>query len=299
VSETTVAVEASGRQRRAELRAALRRIRANVPLPAVIVGLAVAAGALAPWLAPHDPITANLVDRNIPPFFVDGGGTEYPLGTDRQGRDVLSRVIWGARTSLAVAAVAVPAAAAIGTLLGLLAGFHGGWVESVAMRTVDAMLAFPPILVALVAAVTLGPGFWIVVGVLVLFLWPQYARLVRGDVLALKQRDFVALARIAGASSWRIIGTHLFPNIINGVVVLATLHVGWAIVVEAALSFLGAGIPPPTPTWGGMVTDGRAYIDSSWWISVFPGLAILVVVLSFNLLGDWLRDKLDPRLRQL
>jgi peptide/nickel transport system permease protein len=187
----------------------------------------------------------------------------------------------------------------LGTLLGLLAGYHGGWLESAAMRTVDAMLAFPPILVALVAAVTLGPGYWIVVGVLVLFLWPQYARLVRADVLDLKQRDFVALARIAGASSWRIIVVHLLPNIINGVVVLATLHVGWAIVVEAALSFLGAGIPPPTPTWGGMVTDGRAYVDTSWWISVFPGLAILVVVLSFNLLGDWLRDRLDPRLRQL
>jgi len=299
VSEPTVAADAPGPRGRAGLRAALRWIRANVPLPAVIVGLALFVAVLAPWLAPHDPISANLVDRDTPPFFVDGGGTEYPLGTDRQGRDVLSRVVWGARTSLAVAAVAVPAAAVIGTLLGLLAGFHGGWIENVAMRTVDAMLAFPPILVALVAAVTLGPGFWIVVGVLVLFLWPQYARLVRGDVLALKQRDFVALARIAGASSWRIIGTHLFPNIINGVVVLATLHVGWAIVVEAALSFLGAGIPPPTPTWGGMVTDGRAYIDSSWWISVFPGLAILVVVLSFNLLGDWLRDKLDPRLRQL
>lgn len=268
-------------------------------IPLVLVLASIAAALLAPWLAPHNPVEAHLQVRDLPPAGFEGGDWTYPLGTDRQGRDVLSRIIWGARTSMAVAAAAVGAAAVLGTVIGLMAGYSGGLLESAVMRTVDAMLAFPPILVALVVAVTLGPGFWIVVGVLVLFLTPQYARLVRGDVLSLKERDFIALARVAGSSWWRILVVHLFPNIVNGVVVLATLHVGWSIVVEAALSFLGAGIPPPTPTWGGMVTEGRSYIETSWWISVFPGLAILLVVLSFNLLGDWLRDELDPRMRQI
>lgn len=279
---------------------AMINLARRLPLiPVVLVALSIAAALLAPWISPHDPFAAQLQVRDLPPAPSEGGDWSYVLGTDRQGRDVLSRVIWGARTSLAVAAASVLAAAILGTTVGLVAGYTGGWVEAVAMRTVDAMLAFPPILVALVVAVTVGPGFWIVVGVLVLFLSPQYARLVRGEVLSLKERDFIALARVAGCSGRRILLTHLLPNIVNGVVVLATLHVGWSIVVEAALSFLGAGIPPPTPTWGGMVTEGRSYIESSWWISVFPGLAILVVVLSFNLLGDWLRDELDPRMRQI
>jgi peptide/nickel transport system permease protein len=164
------------------------------------------------------------------------------------------------------------------------------------MRSVDVSLAFPSLLLALIFAVTVGPSFWVVVAVLVLLIWARYARLLRGEVLSWKQRDFVASARVAGASSTRIMFVHILPNVASSVVVLSTLQVGWAILVEASLSFLGAGVPPPTPTWGGMVSDGRNYVDTLWWISVFPGLAVMLVVLAFNLLGDWLRDVLDPRI---
>jgi peptide/nickel transport system permease protein len=227
------------------------------------------------------------------------GTLEYPLGTDRQGRDVLTRIIWGAQTSMIVALSTVVVAAAIGTTVGLLAGYFRGATDQFFMRIVDVFLAFPTILIALVLAVTFGPSLISVVVVLVLFLWPQYARLARGETLSLKERDFVALAQVAGSSRSRIIRVHILPNIVNSIVVLATLHLGWTIVLEGTLSFLSAGIPPPQPTWGGMVTEGREVIVSAWWISLFPGLAILVTVMAFNWLGDWLRDRLDPQMRQL
>jgi peptide/nickel transport system permease protein len=208
-------------------------------------------------------------------------------------------MIVGARNSLAVAITAIGFAAAVGTSLGLVSGYFGRWVDALIMRCVDIMLSFPAILVALVFVVTVGASFWMVVSILALLLWAHFARLVRGEVLSWKERDFVALAKVAGASPLRILAQHMFPNIFNSVVVLSTLQVGWAIVVESALSFLGAGIPPPTPTWGNLVAEGRDVLDSAWWISVFPGLAIMLVVLSFNLFGDWLRDVLDPKLRQL
>lgn len=268
-------------------------------IPTFIVIVSVVVAIFAPLIAPHSPIDPNLVDREKPPIFLEGSTLKYPLGTDRQGRDVLSRITVGARVSLSVAAMAIVLGSLAGVSLGLLAGYRGGWVDALTMRTMDVMLAFPPILIALVFAVTVGPSFWVVVAVLGLMMLPRYARLVRGDVLTWKQRDFVALARIAGCSSTRIIIVHLFPNVVASLVVLSTLQIGWAIVVEASLSFLGAGIPPPTPTWGGMVSEGRNYLESLWWISVFPGIAIMLVVLSFNMFGDWLRDILDPRLRQL
>jgi peptide/nickel transport system permease protein len=208
-------------------------------------------------------------------------------------------MIVGARNSLAVAVEAIFVAATVGTILGLIAGYLGRWADAVMMRFVDIMLSFPAILVALVFVVTIGASFWMVVSILALLLWAHFARLVRGEVLSWKERDFVALAKVAGASTPWIIVRHIFPNIINSVVVLATLQIGWAIVVESALSFLGAGIPPPEPTWGNLVAEGRDVLDSAWWISVFPGLAIMLIVLSFNLFGDWLRDVLDPKLRQL
>jgi peptide/nickel transport system permease protein len=196
-----------------------------------------------------------------------------------------------------VAALSILVGGTIGTSLGLLAGYRGGWVDALIMRMVDLSLAFPSILLALIFAVTVGASFWVVVAVLGFILWARYARLVRGEVLTWKQLDFVSLARMAGCSSLRIIATHLLPNVANSIIVLSTLQVGWAIVVEASLSFLGAGIPAPAPTWGGMVSEGRKYVDSLWWVSVFPGVAIMLVVLSFNLFGDGLRDALDPRER--
>ena len=271
-------------------------------VPTVIVVLALLTALSADWLTSTILPEANQIDlrfRYTAPWPLEGSSPAHLLGTDRLGRDLLSRMLVGARNSLAVALVAICFAAVVGTSLGLVSGYLGRWVDAVIMRFVDIMLSFPAILVALVFVVTVGASFWMVVAILALLLWAHFARLVRGEVLSWKARDFVALARVAGASTPRIILQHLFPNIFNGVVVLATLQVGWAIVVESALSFLGAGIPPPAPTWGNLVAEGRDVLDSAWWISVLPGLAIMLVVLSFNLFGDWLRDVLDPKLRQL
>lgn len=268
-------------------------------LPLLIVLLAVAAALLADVIAPHGPDELHLAHARQGWVFSEEGSWEFPLGTDSLGRDILSRIIKGAQVSMAVAAGTVLLAGSIGTTLGIVAGYFGGWVDTVIMRLVDGWLAFPAILIALVFAVTVGPSVTVVVSVMALILWARYARLIRGEVLSLKERDFVALARVAGGSPLRIMASHLLPNVLNSVIVLSTLQIGWAITVEATLSFLGAGVPPPTPTWGGMVADGRDLIRSAWWISVFPGAAIGLVVLSFNLIGDRIRDLLDPKLRAL
>jgi peptide/nickel transport system permease protein len=257
--------------------------------------LAMAAGA--DVLAPHSPIAVRMELALKPPWFMPGGQLAYPLGTDALGRDVLSRVMFGGRASLVVALVALAASTAIGTALGLAAGYAGGWVDAVVMRAVDVALTVPVILLALVFVVTVGPSLWIVTVILALVLWSRFARLVRGETLAWKQREFVQYARAAGSSPLRIALAHVLPNLANSVVVLATLQVGFAIVIEASLSFLGAGAPPPAPTWGGMIASGRTYIESAWWLVVFPGAAVVLTVLSFNLFGDWLRDTLDPTLR--
>lgn len=229
----------------------------------------------------------------------EGGLLEYPLGTDRLGRDILSRVMLGTRISLSIAAMALAFGGIVGVVLGMIAGYRGGWVDVVIMRLADSFLAFPSVLIALVLAVTIGARMELVALVLGLVLWARFARLIRGEVLTWKERDFVALARVSGATGRYIMIRHLLPNVANSLVVLATLQVGWAIVVEASLTFLGAGVPPPTPTWGGMVAEGLDFIESAWWISLMPGIAILLVVFAFNVLGDWLRDKLDPQLRSV
>jgi peptide/nickel transport system permease protein len=228
-----------------------------------------------------------------------GGSTEFLLGTDHLGRDILSRLVHGARISLIVMAVTILIGGVLGTVLGLVSGYFGGVVDEAIMRLVDVALAIPVILVALVLVASFGASFGLIFVILVGLLWVRYARQTRAEVLQLKQLDFVASAKVSGATHWRVLFRHLFPSVLNTVVVLATLQVGIVLSTEAALSFLGAGIPPPNPAWGSMVADGRGVIRTSWWVSAFPGAAITLTVVSTNLFGDWLRDKLDPKLRQL
>ncbi len=280
-------------------RRALGGLKSVPKVPGGILLVILVVAILSSWIAPHNATRTDLVARELPPAWTEDGSFTNLLGTDRQGRDILSRIIVGSRTSLSIAFLSILLGGLVGTALGLIAGYRGGWVDALIMRTVDVWLAIPGILIGLTLALTLGPGYWMVVTVLSIILWARYARLIRGDVLSWKQRDFVALARVAGASSTRIIFVHLLPNVLNSIVVLSTLQVGWAILAIASLSFLGVGVPPPTPSWGGMVSDGRNFIDTLWWMSIFPGIAIMLVVVSFNMLGDWLRDALDPSLRQL
>ena len=264
-----------------------------------MIALFVVAALVAPLLSLPDPTAQSLRARFTPPAWLDGGSREHLLGTDRLGRDLLSRIVWGARVSLAAGVVTVLLASAFGAAVGLAAGYYGGRVDATLMRITDATLSFPVILLALILAVTVGPSFTNVVIAIAVILWARYARVIRGQVLTLMRLDFVAQARLAGAGAWRIITRHLLPNTLGTLLVLVTLQIGYVIIVEASLSFLGAGIPPPTPAWGSMIAEGRDVVTRAWWVSLFPGLAILLVVLAFNLLGDWLRDTLDPKLRQL
>jgi peptide/nickel transport system permease protein len=250
-------------------------------------------------VAPYDPLQGSLSKRLKPPAWQQGGTLEYPLGTDKLGRDMLSRIIYGARVSLMVSLVAIFVGGVIGTALGMISGYFGGWVDALLMRLVDISLSLPTILLALVLVAAVGPSFGTVITILMIFLWARYARLVRGETLAIKERDFIARAQVAGASHIRIMVRYIFPNVVNSLVVLATLQVGYVILLESTLSFLGAGLPRPTPAWGLMIADGRELIVTAWWVSMFPGLAIMLTVLSLNLLGDWLRDHLDPKLRHV
>jgi peptide/nickel transport system permease protein len=276
------------------------RRTARVPwIPIVIISVIVAMAVFAPLLAPHSPIDQTLRDKLLPPVWLDGGNSKYLLGTDAFGRDVLSRLIYGARVSLIVALLALIAGGGIGLLVGIVAGYVGGAVDSLLMRLVDAAFTFPAILFALLLAVTMGQGLGTLVIAISLLLWASFARVIRGEVLSLRQRDFVALARVRGCSAPRIMLTHILPNVLNTFMVLVTLNIGVVIIAEATLSFLGAGIPPPTPTWGLMISEGRGRLTDAWWVALIPGIAITLMVLSVNLFGDWLRDRLDPRLRQL
>jgi peptide/nickel transport system permease protein len=250
-------------------------------------------------LAPYGPNDMSLGDRLTPPFFMSGGSTEHILGTDNIGRDILSRMIYGARISLSISLLVIAISSIIGLILGMVAGYTRGKTDSFIMRVTDAAMAFPALLIALLLAVSLGPSFFTVVVALSALSWAPYARMMRGEVIKLRDEDFVAQARIIGDSPLRILMKHIFPNIVNILIVLMTVSVGLVILIEASLSFLGAGVPITTPTWGAMASDGRNKIVEGWWISLFPSLAIGLVVLSCNFLGDWIRDKMDPRLRQL
>jgi peptide/nickel transport system permease protein len=258
----------------------------------------VGAAVLAPLLAPHDPTEGDLLKKSIPPMWMEKGQAEHPLGTDRFGRDVLSRIIWGSRISLAVSLVAIGVAGTLGTLLGLIAGYRGGLTDALLMRLTDIGLSLPTILIAVVMVAVSEPSFRNVILVIALLLWPRFARQIRGETLAVKEQDFVALAVVAGRSSAWIIRRHIFPNVVPTLLVISTLQVGYVILLEGTLSFLGVGVPPPNPAWGLMIADGRGFLATAWWMSLFPGLAMLLTVLAVNLMGDWLRDNLDPRLRQ-
>lgn len=273
-------------------------LQLNFLLPVLVLLVMVLAAIFAGQISPYDPLQTSLSQRLQPPAFA-GGTPAHLLGTDKLGRDILSRIIWGARVSLSVAGLVILITATIGTILGIVGGYLGGASDSFLMRVTDIALAFPGILIALLLAVTMGPGFGTVVLAISLLGWAPYARLIRGEVLKLRNADFVLQARIIGCSPLRIMLTHIFPNVVNTLLVLSTLFVGLVILTESALSYLGAGIPPPTASWGSMVSDGHSLIDTAWWISLFPGIAIGLVSLSGNYLGDWLRDRLDPRLRQI
>lgn len=260
----------------------------------VIILVLVLMAIFAPFVAPYDPTIGSLGDRLTPPSWQEGGSSAHILGTDVLGRDTLSRLIYGGRTSLAVAVIAILVAGSMGSLLGIAAGYLGGWVDIIIMRVVDLAFSFPTILLAMVLAVVFEPSFFNIILVISLVLWAEYARMARGETLRVKEMDFVALAQVAGISKVRIMLRHILPNVASSLIVLATLQVGIVIILESSLSFLGVGIPPPTPDWGSMIAEGRSYVVSAWWLSVVPGVAIVVTVLSFNLLGDTLTELLNP-----
>jgi peptide/nickel transport system permease protein len=260
----------------------------------VVVTLAL----LAPLIAPHDPVKQSLSAALRPPFWQSGGDLTYPLGTDQFGRDVLSRMLYGARISLLIAVLAALCGAIVGVTLGLISGYYGGWVGALIMRLVDLNLAFPLILLALAIVAILGPSTRVLILVMTITAWMIYARVVRGVTLSLSTQEFVQSARISGASGARILVRHLLPNLMAPIIVIWTLEIARIILLESALSFLGLGVPPPTPTWGRMLAEGRGYLTLAGWISIFPGLAIMVTVLGINLLGDGIRDLLDPRMRK-
>jgi peptide/nickel transport system permease protein len=273
------------------------RIRLMPTLPLAILSVVVLTAILAPLLTPYDPVKSRLIESLIPPFWVDGGNAEHLLGTDGFGRDVLTRLMYGARVSFSVALLALSIAVTIGTIVGVVSGYAGGSVDSLLMRFVDILLALPTILVALVVAVAVGPSFQNLVLVLGVLNSPRLARIIRGEVLLLKTNEYVRYARAIGVPAWLIIRRHIFPNVLPTLLVVTTLEVGGVILAEASLSFLGAGLPPPTASWGVMIADGRALVATGWWIALFPGIAITVTVLACNSLGDWLRDYLDPKTR--
>src|SRR5688500_2560931 len=281
---------------------AMARAARKAPLAAIVIlgGLALVA-IFADVLAPYDPtMPVQGADMFDPPFWMEGGKWSAPLGTDFQGRDILSRLIHGARVSLIVGLMGTLVAGGIGTALGILAGYVGGWVDQVIMRVTDAWLALPAIVFAIFLAAMIGPSMWNIVVILGAVYWTRYARVIRGEVLTLREREFVKLAEIAGASKLRVLKKHILPNVRNQATVLASLTVGVVIIAEASLSFLGVGVPPPQPAWGLMLSEARpTLMAGQWWFTVFPGACILLIVLATQLFGDWLRVRLDPQTRNL
>ena len=280
-------------------------------VPMLILIVLVLSAIFAGTVAPYNPLKNSLAERNTPPAWVEGGSSKHWLGTDHVGRDELSRIIFGARISLTVMGIAVVSGLVVGVTLGLVSGYFGGWTDEVIQRIVDVWNALPFLLIALVVVIVSHKREWqlslfgsstqttLVMALLALLTWSNFVKNIRAEALTLREREYVMYARVAGASHFRIIFRHLLPGVFNTTIVIATLSTGGLMLAEAALSFLGAGIPPPTPAWGLMVAEGREYVATAWWLVVIPGMAIFLVVMSLNFIGDWLRDRLDPRLRQL
>ena len=270
-------------------------------IPAFIIALLLFTAAAETWILPHNPERADLRVRHTPPFWMEheDASISYFLGTDALGRDILSKIIAGARITVLVVIAAVGTGIIVGTTIGLVSGYFGGIIDDVVMRIVDAWNILPGLLIILVVVLVLEQSLETLIIVLAMISWPGAVRLVRAETLSLKNREYVALARVAGASNARIMVRHILPGVVNIVIVTATLGTGNIILLEASLSYLGAGIPPPEPSWGRMISEERQYIDAAWWTSLFPGLVIAMVVMSGNFLGDWFRDRVDPTLRQL
>ena len=292
VSEAPVEMSGAGQ---ATLRRLLR-LRWGLAATGILL-LIVASAALAPWISPHDPLAVNIRHRLAPPAWMEGGNIENVLGTDQVGRDLLSRMIYGGRVSLVSGVAAVLMSATIGVMLGLAAGYFGGSTDWTIMTVINVMLTFPFVLLALAVIAVLGPSLVNMIIVLGIAGWPIYARTVRAETLAIREREFVLAGRALGMSHLRLVFRQIVPNLVSLIVVIGTLQVAQVIVLESFLSFLGLGIQPPTPAWGNMLGEGRVYMLNSWWIATFPGLAIFLTTLTINLMGNALRDWLDPHLK--
>jgi peptide/nickel transport system permease protein len=267
-----------------------------IAVAAIVVLLGLVVMAIFGPLFVGDPVAQDLSERLTPPMWFEGGSSAHPLGTDNLGRDLLARVVYGARISLLVASAALALSAAVGTVLGLLAGHYRGLGDDAVMRVADTQLAIPYVLLAITLVSLIGPSTWTVVLAMLLYGWVIYARLVRGEVLSLRQEEFVLAAQVQGASDLRVMFRHLLPNLVTPLVIISSLELANLIIIESALGFLGLGIPPPTPTWGGMLASGASVLTTGhWWVAVVPGVAICITIMSINVIGDWLRDRLDPK----
>ncbi len=285
--------------RRVNFRGMFRALRELPVAPIILLLPVVICGIFGPLFYPHDPTVMKLSSALKPPAWLSGGDWSFFLGTDNMGRDLLSRLIEGARISLLVAVFGVGIAGVFGVAMGMIAGYFEGKTDNIIMRVVDTQMSIPAILLIILLAAVLGAGLATIIISVSLVFWTTYARVIRGETLSIKERDYVALARVTGCGHARIIGRHIFPNLINTVLVLATLQLGRAIIIEASITFLGLGIQPPATAWGLIISDGRIYMSTAWWVPTFAGIAIMITVLGANLFGDWLRDRLDPRLRQV
>lgn len=284
---------------RTDLAGLFQGVRDLPVVPILLLLPVIMCGIFGPLFYPHDPTVMKLSAALKPPAWVAGGDWSFFLGTDNMGRDLLSRLIEGARISLLVAVFGVGIAGIFGVTMGMIAGYFEGKIDNIIMRVVDTQMSIPAILLIILLAAVLGGGLATIIISVSLVFWTTYARVIRGETLSIKQRDYVTLAKVTGCGHARILRKHIFPNLVNTVMVLATLQLGRAIIIEASITFLGLGIQPPATAWGLIISDGRIYMSTAWWVPTFAGIAIMVTVLGANLLGDWLRDKLDPRLRQV